>query len=446
MDNIILDYNIFLELAVIPLDIILCLFLFIRFTNRTQVNKAYKFFAFAVTIANITDIVTAIITSMHAGVPNTVHYLFNILDSCLAALAGFSFIYYIYAFVKMSASHYRIRNMINCSLLLLDFTLLITNPITHLVFVYDEAGNYIHNVLFVPVAYGFPILFFFIGCGYMLTHWKNYKKSQIIIAIISIAIVGLVFLLQMLFFDTFLITFYVASLGLLIIFLSLETPDYERLIITMKELHESQASEAASRAKARLSQEVILALSKAVDAKDHYTNGHSARVARYAQEIARRMGKTEKEQEEIFTMGLLHDVGKIGVDEIILNKTGKLTDDEFDIIKSHTTTGYNILKTITEIPSLSTGAKWHHERYDGTGYPDGKKGSEIPEEARIICVADAYDAMTSKRSYSNPKSRLEVRNEILRCKGTQFDPDIADVMIRIIDEDTEFKLKEYLKE
>ena len=246
----------------------------------------------------------------------------------------------------------------------------------------------------------------------------------------------------MLCFDNVLITFFIASIGVLVIFLSLETPDYVELVRTLTELHESQSREAAAQAKARLSQEVMMALSKAVDAKDRYTNGHSEGVAKYAREISRRMGKSEEEQEEIYSMGLLHDVGKIGVREDILNKKGCLTYDEFTIIKSHTTMGWDILKTITEIPGLSTGARWHHERYDGSGYPDGLAGKEIPQEARIICLADCYDAMTSKRSYSHPRPQDAVRAEILRCKGTQFDPEIADIMVQMIDDDKNYLMRE----
>ena len=191
-----------------------------------------------------------------------------------------------------------------------------------------------------------------------------------------------------------------------------------------------------------LTQEVMLALSKAADAKDHYTNGHSQRVAAYSSEIAKRLGKTKKEQEDIYAMGLLHDVGKIGVHEAIINKPGKLNSEEFEEIENHTTIGYEILKTITGMPDLASGARWHHERYDGRGYPDGLKGEEIPLEARIICVADSYDAMTSKRSYSTVKTQAQVRAELVENKGKQFDPAIADIMIAMIDEDTEYKMSE----
>jgi putative two-component system response regulator len=141
-------------------------------------------------------------------------------------------------------------------------------------------------------------------------------------------------------------------------------------------------------------------------------------------------------------MGLLHDVGKIGIPDSIINKPGKLTGEEYDIIKTHPEMGEKILKNIDEMPALATGAKWHHERIDGNGYPDGLKGEQIPEEARIISVADAYDAMTSHRSYREPLTQAKARQELVDCMGTQFDETFAKIMISIIDEDTEFKLRE----
>ncbi len=189
-----------------------------------------------------------------------------------------------------------------------------------------------------------------------------------------------------------------------------------------------------------LSREVMLALSKAVDAKDKYTNDHSQRVAKYAKWIGKQLGKSKKEQNDLYIEGLLHDVGKIGVHEEIINKPGRLTEEEYAEIKSHTVTGYEILKVITEMPEAARSARWHHERYDGKGYPDGLAGTDIPENARIICVADSYDAMTSRRAYQALKPQSEVREEILRCKGTQFDPDAADAMLRIIDADKNYEL------
>lgn len=141
-------------------------------------------------------------------------------------------------------------------------------------------------------------------------------------------------------------------------------------------------------------------------------------------------------------MGLLHDVGKIGVPDAVINKPGRLTDDEFEQIKNHPVMGARILKTIREMPKLVTGARWHHERFDGRGYPDGLKGLDIPEEARIIAVADAYDAMTSNRSYRKGMEQSKVRDQIETGKESQFDPRFADIMIAMIDEDKEYRMRE----
>ena len=126
----------------------------------------------------------------------------------------------------------------------------------------------------------------------------------------------------------------------------------------------------------------------------------------------------------------------------MINKKGKLTAPEFEEIKKHTTIGWDILKSINDMPWLSKGARWHHERFDGNGYPDGLSGTEIPEVARILCIADSYDAMTSRRSYSEPKSQEEVIDEIKNCSGSQFDPEIAKIMLDIIADDKGFELRE----
>ena len=191
-----------------------------------------------------------------------------------------------------------------------------------------------------------------------------------------------------------------------------------------------------------LSLRIVQTLAEAIDAKDNYTNGHSGRVAKYTREIARRFGYSQKRQDEIYMMGLLHDVGKIGVPDAVINKPAKLTEEEYAQIKTHPVMGDRILKNIRERPKLAIGARWHHERYDGTGYPDGLSGDKIPEEARIIAVADAYDAMTSHRSYRDILPQDIVRKEIKNGKGTQFDPAFADIMLTMIEEDKDYQLRE----
>ena len=193
----------------------------------------------------------------------------------------------------------------------------------------------------------------------------------------------------------------------------------------------------------RISLQTMETLASTIDAKDKYTNGHSIRVAEYSKELARRLGKSEKEQEDIFYAGLLHDIGKIGIPDEIINKTSRLTDEEYTIIKTHPSIGADILKNISELPMIAVGAHWHHERFDGRGYPDQLKEFEIPEVARIIGVADAYDAMTSNRSYRNIMPQSKARDEINKGKGTQFDPIVADKMLEMIDADTEYRMQEH---
>ncbi len=192
----------------------------------------------------------------------------------------------------------------------------------------------------------------------------------------------------------------------------------------------------------RLFIDVVQSLADAIDAKDTYTNGHSGRVAQYAKEIARRYGYQGKKLDDIYIMALLHDVGKIGVPDAVINKPAKLNDEEYEQIKNHPVMGARILKNIKEMPALSTGARWHHERFGGGGYPDGITGGDIPEEARIIAVADSYDAMSSRRSYRDILPQNVVRREIEKGRGTQFDPKFADIMLAMIDEDTEYRMRE----
>lgn len=191
-----------------------------------------------------------------------------------------------------------------------------------------------------------------------------------------------------------------------------------------------------------LSVEVMEALAHTIDAKDEYTRGHSVRVAKYSKMLAERLNLSSEECENLYYMALLHDIGKIGVPNEIINSTTKLTDDEYAVIKTHPGVGFDILNEIKSRPDLSIGARWHHERFDGKGYPDGKKGEDIPFYARIIAVADSYDAMTSNRSYRKYMPQNKVRSEIENNMGTQFDSNVAKCMLAIIDEDVNYELHE----
>ena len=192
----------------------------------------------------------------------------------------------------------------------------------------------------------------------------------------------------------------------------------------------------------RLFEQIATVLANAIDAKDEYTRGHSRRVAEYSEKIAREMGKSDDECKKIYYTALLHDVGKIGVPDSIITKNGRLTDEEYAAMKQHPVIGNQILSSVKDYPYLSIGAHYHHERYDGKGYPDHLIGEDIPEVARIISVADAYDAMTSHRSYRSAIPQQIVREEIVKNAGTQFDPEIAKIMQYLIDIDNRYQMQE----
>lgn len=183
-----------------------------------------------------------------------------------------------------------------------------------------------------------------------------------------------------------------------------------------------------------LIREIVEAFAKTIDMKDQYTRGHSTRVAVYTTLLARELGYNEETVEKYHNIALLHDIGKIGVRGEVLNKNGRLEDDEFAEIKSHTTKGYNVLKDISIMPELSVGAESHHERPDGKGYPQGLKGDEIPRVAQIIAVADAFDAMYSDRPYRKRMNFDKVVDIIRGARGTQLAEDVVDAFLRIVEE------------
>ncbi len=196
----------------------------------------------------------------------------------------------------------------------------------------------------------------------------------------------------------------------------------------------------------RLFDQTASAFMGAIESKDVYTLGHSARVANYAKAIAKTSGKSDKECDEIYYAALLHDIGKVGLPESILNKGRALNDEERKIYQRKTIIGADILSNITEYPFLKDGAHYHHERYDGSGYPEHLKGDEIPEIAKIIAVADYYDHLTSRKYNRDAYPQLMVREEFIKSSGTKFDPRFAAIMISLIDNDKDYTLRENVED
>jgi len=183
----------------------------------------------------------------------------------------------------------------------------------------------------------------------------------------------------------------------------------------------------------KLIREVVEAFARVIDMKDKYTRGHSIRVAHYTAMLAKEMGRDEDTCEKYYNIALLHDIGKIGIPEEVLNKPGKLNDEEFATIKSHSALGFDTLKDISIMPELAIGAGAHHERPDGKGYPNGLKHDEIPDVARIIAVADTFDAMYSNRPYRNRMPFSKAYSIITEVSGTQLDSEVVDAFVRLVE-------------
>ena len=205
--------------------------------------------------------------------------------------------------------------------------------------------------------------------------------------------------------------------------LAMENDDYRHHL-------EEKVAEQTRKIRA-LSLSAITALVNALEAKDKYTSGHSLRVAGIAVVIATEMGLSQETIDKVRIAGMVHDVGKIGIRELILNKPSHLNEEELQQTQKHPEIGEHILRPIAEDEEILRTVRSHHERFDGTGYPDGLKGFQIPLGARIIAISDAYEAMmTSERPYRSALSDEDARAELIRCKGTHFDPDIIDTFLK----------------
>ncbi|MBQ2314743.1 MAG: HD-GYP domain-containing protein [Treponema sp.] len=332
-----------------------------------------------------------------------------------------------------------IRLKLAGGILNISLLLLIVSQFTGLYYTFDEFNRYQRSAWF-PLCYFLPLGSVFLQFSVIIQYYKRISK-HIRFPLILFAVVPVVATVVQVFNYGLSLTnmTMVGEVAVLYIFVLIdmnktaERANKLKIEMLKKEQQTMQT----------LFGQTAEALANAIDAKDSYTHGHSARVADYSRKIAKLAGRTKQECDEIYFAGLLHDVGKIGIPGSIINKNGKLTDEEFAEIKKHPLIGSQILSSITKSPYLSIGAKHHHERFDGKGYPAGLKGDDIPYIARIIAVADTYDAMTSRRSYRDPIPQQQVREEIVKGMETQFDPFYAKLMIHLIDRDTEYKMKEY---
>lgn len=326
------------------------------------------------------------------------------------------------------------------SLASLCFVMIMLSPLP-ILFYADSIQNGKHRKLYKYIGY-IALLNFVVSSILYLTKVKDYIETLPVAQCILICVFIMVFIHlyqyihstsksrsdYFLLFGLFLVLICVAIEGISVYFVSMVSGLFTgigmiilllaNIVRTIHKIHVVEQTrhqkelEIEKKENKKITLQMMQSLSTTIEAKDEYTRGHSRRVAQYAALIAKNLGWTDQEIENIKSCAYLHDIGKIGIPDQILNKPGQLTEDEFNLIKQHPIIGQDILKDITIIPHLGEVTRSHHEHYDGTGYPDGLKGNEIPIQARIITLADSYDAMNSKRIYRNALSFNQIKEEI----------------------------------
>ena len=315
--------------------------------------------------------------------------------------------------------------------------LVVAQP-THFYYVFDEMNRYHRGRGFV-ICYLMPFSMLILFLSIILQYYKRLNRL-IRLPMLLLALLPIIATVVQIFLYGLSLT-NMSIVGMAILLYLFVLLDLNATVEKAKE-REIEFYREEQRQAQLLFTQTAEALASAIDAKDAYTHGHSIRVAEYSRTIARLAGKSESECREVYFAALLHDVGKIGIPNGIINKSGRLTAEEYEVIKEHPVIGTQILEHITQSPYISLGAKYHHERYDGKGYPTGCAGEKIPEIARIIAVADAYDAMTSKRSYRDPLPQDVVRSQIESGSGLQFDPVFAALMLEMMAMDIDYDMKE----
>ena len=430
----------------------IALYMRIKYSMTTEQNREFLRVVISLGIANLFDVLGALSIKYSWGV--FANHFFNFSYFFSAAMVSYIFLMYVFSFYYKDDRVEKLRKKGFNQIIFLSFAgLLVVNLFTGILFYFDAEGTYTHGPLYLLTLI-IPAFFFLQAAVFILMHRKFYSRAELILLLFFTLFVSAWPAVQALFFHYYLTNFFIGTLMVFLILITIETPDEQELFVTIERLdrikseleekvaEENRILEERENKLSNLTMQMMSALTKAVDAKDRYTSGHSSRVAYYSRLLSKQLGMSKEEQDDIYKMGLLHDVGKIGVPRKIINKPGRLTDEEFDIMRSHPVKGYEILSRITAMPGISKGARWHHERPDGKGYPDHLKAEDIPFEAKIIAVADSYDAMTSFRSYRGVMPQEAVREQIVKGRGTQFDEKVADAMLVLIDEDRDYLMRE----
>lgn len=441
---IMLSYNISYTLASIVIGAVLLFIVSLHYSSTNLLSKRFKYFLISALVMYVLDIGTVFTNEYASNVPTWLNMFLNGLFFFSGSVVAVLFLYYTVstALHDTSVKKRKILYLINLIFLGVNFFLVFINNFTGFFFYFNEQAVYSHGPAYLFVN-ALSIAFTVESAVIFLIKRKKFNIKQIISTILFYVLFFGSFLVQLFVFPDILLSDFGVAIGSLIVFFSIETPDYVKLMATLQELNDLKGSleiqvkdrtdELVNEKESyeKLTLETLSSLARVIDAKDHYTVGHSFRVAAYAKGMADELGFSRDRSEQLYFAGLIHDVGKIGISENILTKPGKLDNKEFEIIKSHSSLGGDILTGIYEFPIFASVARHHHERFDGSGYPDKLKGSNIPYEARIVAICDSFDAMTSDRSYRKALSDEVAIKELIAGKGTQFDPALVETFLTL---------------
>ena len=425
-------YNTNFEAGVLVLLVILYLYLRIRYYNRSAVNDALRRLVIAELFTVILDLVTSLTITHAAVTPIWVNMLLNTLYFAAVGLTSCLVAIFVMAFAKDSFSY---RGVVTGAKVVLFcyYILLVVNLFTGLLFDFST-GQYVHGPLYA-IIYALPAFFVIGGSVLILLFRRLMTRVQRLVGILIILSAMIGPILQVLVFPNVLLSNVTPALSLLIALFTTVSPNYQKLVVKKAQLEKARkdlSKEVMERTKEErekehreetLSQQIITALAATIDSGAESKSNHTENVANLSAAIAKEMKC--KNSQEIYYMAMLHDIGIVGVNEDVLANKGAYSEEDRKEMQRHSEIGANILASIKELPGIEVGARWHHERYDGKGYPDGLSGDDIPIEARIICAADAFDAMTQERTYKEKMSVEDAILEMKRERGKQFDPKVV---------------------
>lgn len=426
-----ITYNLDFDIAGIIILSIVCIIFRTNYTIETKSNRLFLGFSLTALVSGILDITTALTITYASSVPVFINMFLNSLYLLSAVGATYIALEYILECVQYKSQSLKIINYI---VLIAYLLLLIFNGFTGILF-HFENDIYQHGPIYY-LNFGTPIYFLVLIITFIIIKRECFTKKQLILNC-SVVIFPFIFTAMQVFYAEYLLTFFSYAISVTVMLFSFETPDFVELKESRNELEQEILKQTAAALEKQhkiemMSIEITKAIAQIVDERDESTHGHSLRVSAYSVLLAQSLGWEPEKVETLRLAALLHDVGKISIPDAIIQKPYKLSDDEFEIVKLHTTNVGRILHNLSTLPNAEVVAMYHHERYDGEGYPGIFQGKEIPDFARVVAIADAYDAMMSVRAYRDKMPKEKVIETMKNNRGKQFDPDYLDVFLNLI--------------